>query len=33
LGKKWFAFSKMEAKSVESILNSILELIWRKVGK
>ena len=27
LGKKWFAFSKMEAKSVESILNSILELI------
>lgn len=27
LGKKWFAFSKMEAKSVESILTSILELI------
>jgi hypothetical protein len=27
LGKKWFAFSKMEAKSVESILNSISELI------
>lgn len=27
LGKKWFAFSKMEAKSVESILNSILELL------
>jgi hypothetical protein len=27
LGRKWFAFSKMEAKSVESILNSILELI------
>ncbi len=27
LGKKWFAFSKLEAKSVENILNSILELI------
>lgn len=27
LGKKWFAFSKIEAKSVEGILNSILELI------
>ncbi|MEQ9187186.1 MAG: ORF6N domain-containing protein [Cryomorphaceae bacterium] len=27
LGKKWFAFSKMEAKSVEGILNSISELI------
>ena len=27
LGKKWFAFSKMEAKSVENILTSILELI------
>jgi hypothetical protein len=27
LGKKWFAFSKMEAKSVESIFNSISELI------
>ncbi|MFZ5977747.1 MULTISPECIES: RhuM family protein [Hydrotalea] len=27
LGKKWFAFSKLEAKSVESILNSILEMI------
>jgi hypothetical protein len=27
LGKKWFAFSKMEAKSVESILNAILKLI------
>ena len=27
LGKKWFAFSKMEAKSVVSILNSISELI------
>jgi hypothetical protein len=27
LGRKWFAFSKLEAKSVESILNSILELI------
>lgn len=27
LGKKWFAFSKMETKSVESILNSILEVI------
>jgi hypothetical protein len=27
LGKKWFAFSKLEAKSVESITNSILELI------
>jgi hypothetical protein len=27
LGKKWFAFSKLETKSVESILNSILELI------
>lgn len=27
LGKKWFAFSKLEAKSVESILNTILELI------
>jgi hypothetical protein len=27
LGKKWFAFSKLEAKSVEGILNSILELI------
>jgi len=27
LGKKWFAFSKLETSSVESILNSILELI------
>lgn len=27
LGKRWFAFSKLEAKSVEGILNSILELI------
>ncbi len=27
LGKKWFAFSKMEAKSVESIMNSVSELI------
>lgn len=27
LGKKCFAFSKMEAKSVESLLNEILELI------
>jgi len=27
LGKKWFAFSKLEKKSVESILNSILELL------
>jgi len=27
LGKKWFAFSKLEAKSVENILNSILKLI------
>jgi len=27
LGKKWFAFSKMETQSVESILNSISELI------
>lgn len=27
LGKKWFAFSKLESKSVESILNSILEMI------
>jgi hypothetical protein len=27
LGKKWFAFSKLETKSVEGILNSILELI------
>jgi spore coat polysaccharide biosynthesis predicted glycosyltransferase SpsG len=27
LGKKWFAFSKMEVKSVQSILNSISELI------
>jgi hypothetical protein len=27
LGKKWFAFSKMETESVESILNSISELI------
>jgi hypothetical protein len=27
LGRKWFAFSKMDAKSVESILNSISELI------
>lgn len=27
LGKKWFAFSKMERKSVESIMNSISELI------
>jgi hypothetical protein len=26
LGKKWFAFSKMEAKSVESLLNTILEM-------
>ena len=26
LGKKWFAFSKMETTSVEKILNSILEL-------
>lgn len=27
LGKKWFAFSKLEAKSVDGIMNSILELI------
>jgi hypothetical protein len=27
LGKKWFAFSKMETQSVEGILNSISELI------
>lgn len=27
LGKKWFAFSKLEAKSVEGILNSIAKLI------
>jgi hypothetical protein len=27
LGRKWFAFSRLETKSVESILNSILELI------
>ncbi|MEO6832552.1 MAG: RhuM family protein [Chitinophagaceae bacterium] len=27
LGKKWFAFSKMDKNSVDSILNSILELI------
>jgi hypothetical protein len=27
LGKKWFAFSKLEKTSVQSILNSILELI------
>jgi hypothetical protein len=27
LGKKWFAFSKMDKKSVESILNSISGLI------
>jgi hypothetical protein len=27
LGKKWFAFSKMDTKSVEGILNSILKLI------
>jgi hypothetical protein len=27
LGKKWFAFSKMDKSSVESILNEILELI------
>jgi hypothetical protein len=27
LGKKWFAFSKLDKLSVESMLNSILELI------
>lgn len=27
LGKKWFAFSKLEAKSVDGMLNSILELL------
>jgi len=27
LGKKWFAFSKMDKSSVENILNSILEVI------
>ena len=27
LGKKWFAFSKMDKSSVQNILNSILELI------
>jgi len=27
LGKKWFAFSKMDKASVKSILNAILELI------
>lgn len=27
LGKKWFAFSKLDKSSVESVLNSILELI------
>jgi hypothetical protein len=33
LGKKWFAFSKMDKQSVSNILNSILELIGNKVGK
>ena len=33
LGKKWFAFSKLNKSSVQSILDSILELILRKVGK
>ena len=27
LGKKWFAFSRMEAKTVEGIINSISELV------
>lgn len=27
LGKKWFAFSKMDKKSVETILNTVLELL------
>jgi hypothetical protein len=27
LGKKWFAFSKMDKSSVESILNAISDLI------
>jgi len=27
LGKKWFAFSKMDKASVENILNSIFKLI------
>jgi hypothetical protein len=27
VGKKWFALSKLEAKSVDGILNSILELL------
>jgi hypothetical protein len=27
LGKKWFAFSKMESKSVEGIINAISRLI------
>jgi len=27
LGKKWFAFSKLEAKSVEGIINQIKGLI------
>jgi hypothetical protein len=27
LGKKWFAFSKMEKHSVQNILNSILQLL------
>lgn len=27
LGKKWFAFSKMDKSSVQSVLNSILEMI------
>jgi len=27
LGKKWFAFSKLEAKSVDGIMNEIKELI------
>jgi KaiC/GvpD/RAD55 family RecA-like ATPase len=27
LGKKWFAFSKLDERSMESLLNSILEVI------
>lgn len=33
LGKKWFAFSKMDKSSVSIIVNSISELIGSKVGR
>jgi hypothetical protein len=31
LGKKWFAFSKLEVKSVEGIMNEIKGMMWNQI--